>query len=124
MALEAASRKTLGPSRCADNAHGLYFNVKDAGARSWVQRLVLEGRRRTFGLGPYPVVSLSEARDTAIDNVRLRRRGKHRGVVLDDVPGLRGDAPPFRVSHQQKHADVARHVGAVLGHLAAASIGP
>ena len=75
MALKAASLKTLGPGRYADNAHGLYFNVKDTGARSWVQRLVIDGRRRTFGLGPYPVVTLSEARDVAIDNVRLRRRG-------------------------------------------------
>ena len=75
MALKAASLKTLGPGRYADNAHGLYFNVKDSGARSWVQRLVIDGRRRTFGLGPYPVVTLREARDIAIDNVRLRRRG-------------------------------------------------
>lgn len=75
MALKAASLKTLGPGRHADSAHGLYFNVKDTGARSWVQRLVIDGRRRTFGLGPYPVVSLGEARDAAIDNVRLRRRG-------------------------------------------------
>ena len=75
MALKAASLKTLGPGRYADNAHGLYFNVKDSGARSWVQRLVIDGRRRTFGLGPYPIVTLRDARDIAIDNVRLRRRG-------------------------------------------------
>ena len=75
MALKSTSLKTLGPGRYSDNAHGLYFNVKDTGARSWVQRLVIDGRRRTFGLGPYPVVSLSDARDIAIDNVRLRRRG-------------------------------------------------
>ena len=75
MALTSASLKTLGSGRYSDNAHGLYFNVKDTGARSWVQRLVIDGRRRTFGLGPYPVVSLSDARDIAIDNVRLRRRG-------------------------------------------------
>lgn len=75
MALKATSLKTLRPGRYADNAHGLYFNVKPSGTRSWVQRLVIDGQRRTFGLGPYPVVSLSEARDIAIDNVRLRRRG-------------------------------------------------
>ena len=75
MALKVASLKTLGPGRYSDNAHGPYFNVKPSGTRSWVQRLVIDGQRRTFGLGPYPVVSLSEARDIAIDNVRLRRRG-------------------------------------------------
>ena len=62
-------------ARYPDGKYGLYFNVKPSGARSFVQRLVIDGRRRTFGLGPWPVVSLAEARDEAIDNVRLRRKG-------------------------------------------------
>ena len=41
MALKAASLKTLGPGRYSDNAHGLYFNVKDTGARSWFRRALL-----------------------------------------------------------------------------------
>lgn len=33
--------------------------------RSWVFRATISGRRRSLGLGPYPAVSLSEARDKA-----------------------------------------------------------
>ena len=62
-------------ARYGDGRYGLYLQVKPSGARSWVQRLTIDGRRRTFGLGPYPVVSLREARDTAFENVRLRHRG-------------------------------------------------
>ena len=62
-------------ARYGDGRYGLYLQVKPSGARSWVQRLVIDGRRRTFGLGPYPVVSLREARDIAFENVRKRHRG-------------------------------------------------
>ena len=40
-----------------------------------VQRLTIDGKRRNVGLGPWPVVSLSEAREIAFDNVRKRHRG-------------------------------------------------
>ena len=62
-------------ARYGDGRYGLYLQVKPSGARSWVQRLVIDGRRRTFGLGPWPVLSLREARDLAFENVRLRHRG-------------------------------------------------
>ena len=75
MALKAVSLKSMNPGRHPDGRYGLYFNVKPTGARSWLQRLTIDGRRKTFGLGPYPVVSLAEARDAAIDNVRMLRKG-------------------------------------------------
>ena len=62
-------------ARYGDGRYGLYLQVKPSGARSWVQRLTIDGRRRTFGLGPWPVVILREARDLAFENVRLRHRG-------------------------------------------------
>ena len=62
-------------ARYGDGRYGLYLQVKPSGARSWVQRLTIDGRRRTFGLGPWPVLSLREARDLAFENVRLRHRG-------------------------------------------------
>ena len=75
MKLKASQLRTLGPGRHPDGQYGLYFNVKPSGTRSWVQRLVIDGVRRTFGLGPFPVVTLGEARDQAIENVRKRRAG-------------------------------------------------
>ena len=75
MALKSATLRTMKPGRHPDGRFGLYFNVKPSGARSWLQRLTIDGERRTFGLGGFPVVSLSEARETAFENVRLRHRG-------------------------------------------------
>ena len=60
--------------RHPDGRYGLYFNVI-GNSRTWVQRLTIDGKRRNFGLGPWPVVSLSEAREIAFDNVRKRHRG-------------------------------------------------
>jgi hypothetical protein len=41
--------------------------VKASGARSWVLRYQLKGRRRDMGLGPYPEVTLAEARRKALE---------------------------------------------------------
>lgn len=46
----------------------LYLYVKPTGRKSWVQRVVVDGRRRNLGLGPYPVVSLAQARQRAFEN--------------------------------------------------------
>ena len=40
--------------------------VKPTGARSWVLRYQLNGRRRDMGLGPYPEVTLAVAREKAL----------------------------------------------------------
>ena len=57
------------------DGNGLYLNVKPTGARSWVQRLVIHGRRRDLGLGGFPLVSLREARDRAFANRKAAREG-------------------------------------------------
>ena len=75
MALKAVALRTMKPDRHPDGRYGLCFNVKPSGARSFLQRLTIDGKRRIFGLSPCPVVSLAEARDQAIDNVRLLRKG-------------------------------------------------
>lgn len=53
----------------------LYLNVTPNGAKSWIQRVMIDGRRRDIGLGGFPVVTLAEARDMALDNRRLIRAG-------------------------------------------------
>ena len=68
------SGRTNGDERHADG-NGLYLNVKASGAKSWVMRLVVDGRRCIYGIGGYPLVSLAEARDTAFEHRRLARRG-------------------------------------------------
>lgn len=44
---------------------GLLIVVKDSGAKSWMLRTVIGNRRCSIGLGPYPEVSLAEARNKA-----------------------------------------------------------
>ena len=44
---------------------GLYLNIADTGARSWILRVMVNGKRRHIGLGALEDVSLAEARDLA-----------------------------------------------------------
>lgn len=55
------------PGRHRDG-DGLYLYIAPAGTKSWVQRIVVNGRRRDIGLGPYPLVGLAKARDLAAGN--------------------------------------------------------
>ena len=41
------------------NGDGLYLNVAASGTKSWVQRIVIDGKRRDIGLEPYSAVSLA-----------------------------------------------------------------
>ena len=62
------------PGRYADG-DTLFLVVAPRGSKNWVQRLTIHGRRHDIGLGGYPLVTLAEARDTALDNRRLARKG-------------------------------------------------
>ena len=65
------------PRRYRDGG-GLYLLVKPGargGGKSWVQRLTVHGREREFGLGSFAHVSLKEAREIALANRRIARRG-------------------------------------------------
>ena len=56
--------------------------------KSWVQRVRIGGRVTNIGLGPYPVVLLSEARKRALDNCRLIEAGEDpRGGGCADLRG-------------------------------------
>ena len=63
------------PSRRHCDGQGLYLLVQPTGTRSWVQRLVVRGRRRELGLGSIPLVSLAEAREKALANRKVAREG-------------------------------------------------
>ena len=59
--------------------HGLTLVVqsRDGGGirKSWVQRLTINGKRANIGLGPFPVVTLAEARAQALENRRAAYKG-------------------------------------------------
>ena len=71
---DAFVRTVTKPGLYADG-NGLNLRVDKSGSRRWVQRLVIQGRNRTLGLGGYPLVSLAEAREQAFANRRLARTG-------------------------------------------------
>ncbi len=73
-ALSASSLRSAPPGRHADG-NGLYLFVQPSGTRSWIQRLVIRGRRRELGLGPLALVPLAEAREMALANRKLARQG-------------------------------------------------
>ena len=98
-ALSAAFVRTAGPGRHADG-QGLYLYVQPTGTRSWIQRLVICGRRCELGLGSVALVSLAEARAQALANRKLARAG---GDPLADRRRVQG-MPTFAAA---AHAVIA-----------------
>jgi integrase len=75
MALSARKVETAGPGRHGDG-RGLFLYVKASGARSWVLRYQVMGKRHDLGLGAYPEVSLAMARDRALQARRMIQEGE------------------------------------------------
>jgi integrase len=63
-------KEATGPAILEDGA-GLRLVVMKSGARRWVLRASIRGKRHDFGLGSFSAIGLKDARDRAID---LRRR--------------------------------------------------
>ncbi len=62
--------KQASPGKTNDG-DGLYFQIARSGTASWIFRYKVDGRSREMGLGPYPAVTLSEARQHAADQRKL-----------------------------------------------------
>ena len=56
--LSAAFVKNAPAGKFCDE-NGLFLKVEPGGSRRWVQRIVIQGKRRDIGLGSWPLVSLS-----------------------------------------------------------------
>ncbi|MCU0965736.1 MAG: integrase arm-type DNA-binding domain-containing protein [Burkholderiaceae bacterium] len=54
---------------------GLCLQVKPTGARSWILRTVVGGRRSEIGLGGFPTVTLAAARELAREHLLEIRKG-------------------------------------------------
>jgi integrase len=91
--------KASKPGMYADG-EGLYLRVKDAGTKSWVFRFQLDKRERAMGLGPYPEISLAEAREQALEARRLRARS------IDPIKARKAAGA---ASQATTFADIARH---------------
>jgi integrase len=73
--LKALQVPKLNTGRHVDGK-GLCLVVKPSGARSWVLRVQVDGRRRDIGLGSVDTLSLAEARAKAAQGRRWAKEGK------------------------------------------------
>ena len=125
--LTAAFVKAAKPGKYTDG-HGLTLFVQPSGSRQWVQRLVIQGKRREMGLGGYPLVTLAEAREVAFANRKIARSGGDpRQQRIATVPTFEAatravwaiHAPTWRSDRQRQQwlDEVARIVFPEIGHL-------
>ena len=74
-ALTAQFVKTVKDPGKYFDGHGLFLRVQPNGQRQWVQRITIRGKRCELGLGNPSLVSLAEARETALANRKLAVSG-------------------------------------------------
>lgn len=67
-ALTARFVETIKQSGKYFDGNGLFLRVEKNGARRWVQRITIRGKRCELGLGSPPAISLAVARKLALDN--------------------------------------------------------
>lgn len=98
--------ENLGAGRHGDG-NGLYLVVDPSGARRWIVRVVIKGQRnkngaalRTdFGLGGADIVTLSQARERALQYRRMAKQGLHPRF------NAREQVPTFAEFAQQVHLE-------------------
>lgn len=115
---------------------GLCLQVTATGARSWIFRFRYNGRRREAGLGPYPDVTLAQARNYAreardllrrgIDPIEERRAAQRRLLTFGEAVELfySQKAVEFRsaLHRKQWRASLELHAIPTLGQLAVVDI--
>lgn len=65
---------TAGPGKYEDGG-GLRLVVSNTGAKKWVLRFTIDGKRREMGLGSFPDVGLAEAREKATQYRKQAKSG-------------------------------------------------
>jgi hypothetical protein len=94
-------RQLAAPGRYADG-NGLYLVVDASGAKRWLLRLIVQGRRRDIGLGGLSLVGLGEAREKALSFRRIARDG---GDPLADRRKAKVTMPTFAEAADKVHAE-------------------
>jgi hypothetical protein len=84
------------------DGRGLYLQVKNGG-KSWVFRYMLNGKSRYMGLGPYPGVTLAEARRPCIFGVDKS------AIVNVDVGSRRFASDAAKARWHQRRQDETNH---------------
>jgi integrase len=93
-------RNMKTPGRYHDG-NGLCLFVDDSGAKRWLLRTVVAGKRRDIGLGSVQVVGLADAREEA---ARLRKLARAGGDPLAERRLARVSVPTFKEAAIKVHA--------------------
>lgn len=95
--------QTAKPGKYEDGG-GLRLVVSKTGARKWVVRYTIKKRRREMGLGSFPDVSLSEAREKATECRRMASEGidpiEEKRVEEEVIPTFTSCAARYIRSHR------------------------
>ena len=92
---ESVAKKLTKPGRyVADTT--LYLMISPGGTKSWVQRIMVGGKRHDIGLGGFPVMSVNQAKMQALENRRLVKDG---GNPLTEK--RKSKLPTFRLADEQ-----------------------
>jgi len=96
-----------------EDGGGLRLVVSKAGAKKWILRVTVNGKRREMGLGSFPDISLAAAREEASEGRKLARKGtdpiEARRVEVRVVPTFVSCAAQYIRAHRRgwknrKHA--------------------
>ena len=93
-------RSLTVPGRYADG-NGLYLVVDPSGAKRWLLRVVVHGKRTDIGLGGLKLVSQAEAREQAN---RLRKIARAGGDPLAERRAAKRVVPIFEAAANEVHA--------------------
>ncbi|MGT2444766.1 tyrosine-type recombinase/integrase [Ensifer adhaerens] len=89
------------PGKYGDG-NGLYLVVDKSGAKRWMLRTLVNGKRTDIGLGGVSLVSLAEAREKALEYRKLARAG---GDPLASKREARRVVPSFKVAAETVHEE-------------------
>ena len=110
--------RTLPAGKHIDG-NGLMLVVRPSGSRQWVQRIVIHGKRVDIGLGGYPLVLMSEAREQALENRRIARKGGDPRIKPIPVPTFAEAARSVHEQHarHKNERDRARWLSEIARHV-------
>lgn len=116
----AVAKLTTSGMHFVGHVSGLALRVSDTGARSWILRVMVGGKRRDIGLGAFPEVSLAAARESAkairdkvragVDPIAVRRSAQAAlKAELASFMDFEGAARQYMEAHEKgwknaKHA--------------------
>lgn len=109
--LTEAKIRTITKVGLHPDGRGLYLQIRDHGARSWIYRYSLNGRTRDMGLGSLAEVSLVKARSKATAARTLRDAGtdpiEHAAELraAQRVPAIAESGPTFEQAAEEYMAE-------------------